>query len=196
MRARRRLSTQILIGQLAVLVVVTTGGLVLFAQEARHKVDIQSELQAVTVAQATAADPEVIRLLAQRDPGHDLNPLAERIRKATGAAYVVVLDRTGTRYSHPNPSLIGRRVSEPVVALDGRSHTGVDNGNLGRSANGKAPIRDASGAVIGEVSAGILESALAQSKSDELLRLVAYAAGALIIGVLGALMYFLPFWHA
>ena len=44
------------------------------------------------------------------------------------------------------------------MALDGHAHTGIDNGSLGRSANGKAPVVDASGRSVGEVSVGILES--------------------------------------
>ena len=187
MSSHRKLSTQILIGQLTVLIVVSAGGLVLFAQEARHKVDLQSQTQALTIAKAAAADPEVVRFLQAGDPHHELRSLAETIRKATGAAYVVVLDRTGIRYSHPDPSLIGQRVSEPVVALDGRPHIGVNDGSLGRSANGKSPIVDAAGNVVGEVSAGILERDLAPSKSAEQLRLIAYAALALVIGVLGSL---------
>ncbi len=70
-----------------------------------------------------------------------IQSLAEQVRHETGATYIVVIDRTGVRYSHPNPALIGKRVTEPVIALDGRDHTGVDHGNLGISANAKVPIR-------------------------------------------------------
>ena len=69
-----------------------------------------------------------------------------------------MIDRHGIRYSHPDPALIGQRVAEPVVALDGRNHLGIDHGNLGPSANAKAPLRGPPGGqIVGEVSAGILE---------------------------------------
>jgi two-component system CitB family sensor kinase len=187
MATRRRLSTQILLSQLAILAVVSVLGLALFAEAARHAQDVQSEQRALAVALATAALPEVVTALQTGDHGGTLQPLAERIRKKTGSAYIVIIDRTGVRHSHPNPTLIGQRVEEPVVALDGQSHTGVDNGHLGRSANGKAPIIASDGSVVGEVSAGILESQLAASKSRELLRLAVYAAAALIAGVLVSL---------
>jgi len=160
----RRLSTQILLSQLAVLTIVSSAGLALFAQEARHAVDVQSEQRALAVALATAAVPQVGSALDAGDPGSALQPLAERVRAKTGAAYVVIIDRTGMRHSHPNPTLIGQRVAEPLVA---RPQTGLDNGRLGRSANGKAPVVLADGTVVGEVSAGILESQLAQSKNDD-----------------------------
>jgi len=180
----RRLSTQILLSQLAVLTIVSSAGLALFAQEARHAVDVQSEQRALAVALATAAVPQVGSALDAGDPGSALQPLAERVRAKTGAAYVVIIDRTGMRHSHPNPTLIGQRVAEPLVA---RPQTGLDNGRLGRSANGKAPVVLADGTVVGEVSAGILESQLAQSKNDELQRLAGYAALALLVGALVSL---------
>ncbi len=180
----RRLSTQILLSQLAVLTIVSSAGLALFAQEARHAVDVQSEQRALAVALATAAVPQVGSALDAGDPGSALQPLAERVRAKTGAAYVVIIDRAGMRHSHPNPTLIGQRVAEPLVA---RPQTGLDNGRLGRSANGKAPVVLADGTVVGEVSAGILESQLAQSKNDELQRLAGYAALALLVGALVSL---------
>src|SRR6202011_1507135 len=91
------------------------------------------------------------------------------------------------RYSHPNPALIGRRVSEPVIALDGRDHIGVDHGNLGVSANAKTPVRAADGPVIGEVSAGILEGQVSDQLLHELPSLLLYFACALAIGVVASL---------
>jgi two-component system CitB family sensor kinase len=187
MAAGRRMSTQILLGQLTVLTVVSVGGLLLVAQEARHSLDVQAEQRALAVALATAAVPEVATELRDGDPDSRLEPLAERLRTTTRAAYVVIIDRAGVRHSHPNRDLIGKSVAEPLVALDGRPHTGVDNGHLGRSANGKAPVISADGTVVGEVSAGILESQVSRSTNHELWRLAAYAALALIAGVLMSL---------
>lgn len=187
MPASRRLATQILLSQLAALTVVSLAGLALVGQEARHSLDVQAEQHALAVAQATAAIPAVSAGLQTGDPEALLGPLAERLRASTGAAYVVIIDSDGIRHSHPNAQLIGARVTEPVVALDGRAHTGVDNGHLGRSANGKAPVFGISGSVIGEVSAGILETQVARSKHDELLRQAAFAALALVAGLLATL---------
>lgn len=187
MSTGRRLSTQILLSQLAVLGVVSAAGLGLFVHEARTSEDRQYEQRALAVALATASLPEVAAGLTGNDAAGRLQSVAERLRVKTGAAYVVIIDRQGVRHSHPSPDLIGKRVSEPVVALDGHTHTGVDNGRLGRSANGKAPVMDASGQVVGEVSAGILESQVAADKSRELRRLAFVAATALVAGILVSL---------
>jgi two-component system, CitB family, sensor kinase len=71
--------------------------------------------------------------------------------------------------------LIGQPVAEPLVALNGRGHVGIDPGNLGRSANGKAPILGSDGTVIGEVSAGLLENRVSSEAAGQLPGLAAYA---------------------
>lgn len=188
MRQRRRLSTQILISQLTILVVASVAGLVLFVRAARHAEDTQYEQRALAIAQSTAAMPQVADALLGNSSQGLLPGLAERVRAGTDAAYVVIIDRNGVRHSHPNPTLIGQRVEEPVIALDGRSHTGVDNGGLGRSANGKAPVIAADGRVVGEVSAGILETEVSASKSHELVVLALYAVLALAAGIVTSLL--------
>jgi two-component system CitB family sensor kinase len=99
----------------------------------------------------------------------------------------VVIDRNGVRYSHPTRSLIGVRVTEPVVALDGHDHVGTDRGNLGISANAKTPLRAPNGAIIGEVSAGILERAVSDQLLQELPTLLLYFACSLGIGVVASI---------
>ena len=99
-----------------------------------------------------------------------------------------MIDRNGVRYSHPHPGLIGKRITEPVVALDGRDHLGVDHGNLGISANAKVPLKAPDGRIIGEVSAGILERQVSKQLLLELPWLLLYFACALAIGVAASLL--------
>ena len=108
-----------------------------------------------------------------------IQSLAQAVRSETGASYIVVIDRHGVRFSHPDPSLIGQKVSEPVVALDGHDHLDVDHGNLGVSARARMPLRAPDGQIIGEVSAGILESAISAQLLDELPTALLYFAIAL-----------------
>jgi two-component system CitB family sensor kinase len=114
--------------------------------------------------------------------------IAERARRATGAAYIVVIDRDGIRHSHPNPLLVGLPIEEPVVALDGRTHVGIDPGSLGRSANGKAPLRAPDGRLIGEVSVGFLEKDVSRQLWGEVPVLILYTGAALGVGVLASLV--------
>src|SRR4051794_1490882 len=182
MRARR-LSTRILASQIVVLLVALAAGFYLFTRELRHDIDRGYEDRALSIAEAAANDPQIRAQMALGDPNHLVATLADSLRQATAASYVVVIDRNSVRHSHPDRELIGQKVEEPLAALDGRGHVGVDNGRLGRSANGKAPLRAPDGRIIGEVSAGILERNVSVAVQRSLPALAGYALLALLLGI-------------
>ncbi len=184
----RTLAARILWAALAIVTISVTIGSVLFATVASRANDNLATSQAAAIAVSTGSIPEVADLVAERDPGHALARIGETIRRRSGAAYVVIIGADGTRYSHPSPALIGQRIEEPVVALDGTVHLGIDSGSLGRSANARAPVLDAAGHPIGEVSVGILETEVASRFRQTVLTIVAYAALALGLGFAGSLL--------
>jgi two-component system CitB family sensor kinase len=186
---RLRLTTQVLLLQLGVLVLVLAAGLGLVALLLRGELERQYEQRALGIARATAADPELAGEVLAGDPAPagPVQVLAEQVRARTGAFFVVVTDDRGIRYSHPTAALIGRTVStDPSVALGGRDVVALEKGTLGLSARGKTPLRDASGAIVGEVSVGID----AQDVHDRLVALEWFTAGfgalALLLGAAGA----------
>lgn len=154
----RPLASQILVWTLVLIVVtVALGGLVT-NRITGQVLDEQFRLRALGVAESVAQMPEVATGVARGVAGHEIQAVAEQVRTRAQTDYVVVTDRYGIRFSHPTPSLIGKRLEEPVAVLDGQTHVGTDRGSLGDSANAKAPILDASGDVVGQVSVGILET--------------------------------------
>ena len=193
MRRRRQLSSRILASVVAILLASTLVGFALVTLRQRAEFEHDYQQRALAVAQTFATMPSIREALARRSPADRrlIQSLAQQVRSETGATYVVVIDRNGIRYSHPDPALIGQRITEPVIALDGRDHTGVDHGNLGNSANAKVPIRApgsaSGGPVIGEVSAGILEGQVSDQLLHELPTLLLYFACALAIGVVASL---------
>jgi len=179
----RRLSTRILVSQVLVLVVALASGFYLFTRELRSDIDHGYEARALSIAEAAGDDGQIRAAMAAGDPDHTVQQLAESMRRATGASYIVVIDLNSVRHSHPDPTLVGQRVAEPLVALDGHGHVGIDNGHLGRSANGKAPLRAPDGTIIGEVSAGILEQHVNDAVTRSLPTLVGYSLLALGLGI-------------
>jgi two-component system, CitB family, sensor kinase len=175
-------------GQLTVLAVTGVVGFTLFARHTRDNLDRQFGRRALVVAKLAAADPRIRAEMASGDVEGTVATLADEIRLASGATYVVVMDRDGIRHSHPNPALIGQRNEEPVIALDGQDHFGAHRGSLGRSANGKAPLRAPDGTVIGQVSAGILENQVSSELAHQVPGLVLYSAIALAVGVAFSLL--------
>lgn len=184
----RTLASWILLAVVGILLATVVLGVVLDVRLTGRSLDQQYEERARAVAATVAEMAEIRAAVVSGDPRHVIEPVAERVVLASGATYVVVTDRTGLRFSHPNPALIGQRLEEPVAVLDGRDRVGIDEGSLGRSANGKAPIRDDTGAVIGQVSVGILEARVAGQVHDQIGGIAAYSALALAAGVAVALL--------
>jgi two-component system, CitB family, sensor kinase len=182
----RRLSTRILVSQLVILAVTSMIGFVLFAWAQRAQLDTQYERRALAIAQVAASDPAIRHSMEHGGSGPTIQSASQRIARASGASYVVVIDLDRVRHSHPDPALIGRRVAEPLQVLDGKGHIGIDVGATGRSANGKAPLFNAEGAIIGEVSVGIPERNAAGALWAELPTFGLYAGVALGVGAVAS----------
>ncbi|MCM2411247.1 sensor histidine kinase [Streptomyces sp. RKAG290] len=185
----QRVFSQVLLMQLAIATGVTVLATGLFLAPLSAQLDDQAMRRALAIAQSTAAQPQVAESLLSTDPA-PLGPVqsaAERIRRATGAEYVVVMDRHGVRWSHPDRSRIGKVVStDPGAALAGGNVMEIDSGTLGRSARGKVPLRDASGRIAGAVSVGIAYDSVRARLLAAVPGLFAYAGGALAVGALAA----------
>ncbi|MEE4418565.1 sensor histidine kinase [Streptomyces bugieae] len=183
----RRVFAQVLTAQLT----LTTGVMVLatslFLAPLSSELDDQAMRRAQSIAQTTATDPALPRELTTTPPDRHgpVQTAAERIRRATGALYVVVMDTHGVRWSHTNPAEIGRHVStDPSRTLAGREVRQIDTGTLGRSARAKVPLRDRHGRIVGAVSVGIAYDSVHSRLIDTLPDVLRYAAAALAVGVL------------
>lgn len=184
---RVSLRVQLLALQLAIMLVtvVSAGGLAAYLQAQQIRDTYQARMTAV--AESVARLPSVVEAYDDADPSATIQPLAELIREASNVTYVVVTDRDGIRYSHPNPDRIGEPVStDPSVPLSGRTFVGTQTGTLGRSWRVKVPVFDDDGDVMGTVSVGILESELQADLLDDVPTLLAWLAGAAVLGTLGA----------
>jgi two-component system CitB family sensor kinase len=186
---RRPLSTQIVLLQLAIIVLVLGTGVAVSILQARKQLDKQSGRQSLAIARAVSEVPEVRAAFTRPHPERIIQPIAERIRKATGASFVVVANARGIRYSHPDPAKLLKPLStDPSEPLAGREYVGVQTGSLGTSVRAKVPVRDDAGRVIGLVSVGLLESNVsAQLRADLPVILIPAAIG-LGLGALGSFL--------
>lgn len=178
------MSSQIFLAQLVILTVSSAVGFGLFAATARENLDQEFQARAASIAQTFAESPPVQDCVAHRGDGCDatLQQLATTTASRVGAAYIVVIDQDRVRLTHPDPNLIGQQVTEPLVAADGQVHLRVDNGAVGVTANARVPLRDSTGAFIGEVSVGIREESVTQLLLAQLPTYGAWFAVALLIG--------------
>ncbi|MDO0911104.1 sensor histidine kinase [Streptomyces sp. DT2A-34] len=185
----RRMFAQVLLMQVAIAAGVAVLATGLFLAPLSDQLDDQAMRRALSIAQTTAAQPQIAEDLVSTRATADgpVQREAERIRRATHAEYVVVMDRRGVRWSHPTPGEIGRIVStDPGQALAGHEVMQIDDGTLGRSTRGKVPLRDGDGKIVGAVSVGIAYDSVRARLLHAIPGLLAYAGGALAVGSLAA----------
>ncbi|GGZ46342.1 histidine kinase [Streptomyces inusitatus] len=184
----QRVFSQVLLMQLAIATGVTVLATGFFLAPLSAQLDDQAMRRALAIAQ-TASSPEIVNGLTHTRPTATgpVQAEAERIRRATDAEYVVVMDTSGVRWSHTSLDQIGKVVStDPSAALAGREVMEIDSGTLGRSARGKVPLHDDEGRIIGAVSVGIEYDSVRDRLFSAIPGLLLYAGGALAAGAIAA----------
>jgi two-component system CitB family sensor kinase len=152
------------------------------------QIDEQYKQRALAIAYAVAATPDIVEAMNDPEPARAIQPIAEAIRRSVGADFVVVANKDGIRYSHPNPDNIGKRVStDPSAALAGDVYVGYQDGTLGRSLRAKVPITSG-GEVLGIVSVGFLAAQLAEKLGQALPTMTLTVVLALALGIGGSLI--------
>jgi two-component system CitB family sensor kinase len=185
-RPHPRFATQALLVQVAVLLLIVGAGFALVALLLRAELEKQYEQRALAVARSVAADDLIARDVAAHDRSPEVQRRAEALRHRTGVLFVVVADDHGIRYSHPDPALIGQRVSTTPEALSGREVVTFERGTLGSSARGKVPLLTGDGRVIGQVSVGIAAGEVSGRVGDLLRPAAGFTGLALLLGMAGA----------
>jgi two-component system CitB family sensor kinase len=190
---RPRLSTQIVLLQLSIILLTLGIGVVVSLYEARKDLDRSAGRRSLVIARTVASVPEIARAFDQPHPERTIDPIAERIKRATDASFVVIADRRGIRYSHPNPAMLGKSLAgdpgEPIgPVLAGHEFVGVQTGSIGRSVRAKVPLRDANGRVIGLVSIGVLERNISDALRSSLPVVLIPPGLGLLLGTLGSVL--------
>jgi two-component system CitB family sensor kinase len=177
------------LAHLVILTASTAIGFLLFATTARGHLDDEYQTHAAAIAQTFAQNASVQSCLADRNASCDarVQQLAIVTAQETGSAFVVVIDRDSLRVSHPDVALIGKSVSEPLIASDGQVHLRVNNGSTGITANAIVPLYSSDRAFIGEISVGIKEDSVS---SALLTQLPSYGLWFLVMLLLGGLASF------
>lgn len=188
-RRKLRLQTRmILMVSGLLLLIVGVMGVSFYAQMV-DIVEKETGQRALNMAETLAGDPQLIAAFQQSEPWTEIQPMAERIRKQSGAQFVVVGNRQGIRYSHPVPERIGRSMvggDNDRALVEEESYTSKATGSLGPSLRGKAPIFDESGNVIGLVSVGFLMENVDDMTQAYLMKMVKFFLLAFVVGVAGA----------
>ncbi len=197
----QRLSTQVVIATVGILVITMLAGFAVVQWNLRNQLNQQYEQRALAVAESLASQPSIIHGVEAPRPDPAVQRLAMAAMTLTHARFIVITNARGIRYSHPDPAMIGLPVyddpeppsSEPFRT--GKPWMGIQLGTLGLTAasrqptptaRGKAPIFD-HGRLVGQVSVGFTTAKASEQVTKSLPALGALLAGVLAVGVLAAL---------
>ncbi|MEW2619367.1 SpoIIE family protein phosphatase [Streptomyces sp. NPDC048106] len=157
--------------------------LVLEAREAGlHEAGHRTLAAAVGFAHA----PGTLDAMRSPDPSAVLQPRAEQVRKETGVDYLVAFSPAGIRWTHPDPHLIGKRITVGFSrALRGRPYTSTSATPIGAVVYSTVPVLDAHAKVVGLVTAGITVRSVEQQVIRQLPLLFAAGGGVLLLATAG-----------
>ncbi len=175
--------------QVAVAVLVVAAGLAGAFVQAQRASSTEATARARAVAETVAATPAVVAAVEAAgrggDPTPSLQPFAERVRVESGTDFVVIMSPRGIRYTHPDPSQIGRTFLGHIEgALAGGTVVEEYTGTLGPSRRVVVPVM-AGSAVVGLVAVGIRTSAVGAQVREQLPGLLLAGLAAAVMSGLG-----------
>jgi sensor histidine kinase regulating citrate/malate metabolism len=167
--------------QVTVAVLVVAAGLAGAFVQAQRAGDQEALARALAVARTVAATPDVVAAVQGPDPTAALQPYALRVQEESQTDFVVVMSRDAVRFTHPDPTQIGRTfIGHTEAALAGGVVEEDYTGTLGPSARVVVPVTD-KGRVVALVSVGIRKSAVGE-------RVRAQLPGLLLAGLVAAVL--------
>lgn len=152
-----------------------------------HQFEGRMAENTMNIAIAVATIPDIVQNVGKIDGSSVIQPLADTIRKETGAEFIVVVDMDGIRYSHKVPDRIGQKVvgGDEGPALQGRSYISRAVGTLGPSLRAFVPIYRGDYQVGAVLVGTLIDNVKREIWSITLNILLALMLG-LIVGVIGA----------
>ncbi len=184
--SRWSLARQLLVLQLAILLVLVSGGITIAYLDARRTTTDRAGEQSLAVARSIADAPDVARAAATADPTATLQPYAQRVLVDTRVDFVTIMSPQGIRYTHPNPALIGQRFLGHIeAAQQGGVVSETYTGSLGPSVRVVVPVFDAHHRVVALVAVGITIAAISAEVQERVWPLLGVAAAVLLVGACG-----------
>jgi two-component system CitB family sensor kinase len=185
-----RLQTKLalLIVSLLLLVIVLIG--IYFQFLLAHTLKEQIGMRVFQIAETVSSIPEIRDAFSKEEPWKIIQPIAEEIRKKTGADFVVIGNVHGIRYSHPVASRIGKKMEggDNEAVLKGKAIISEAKGSLGPSLRGKVPIYNKSGKIVGIASVGFSLQDVETTTKEYRNRIILLGIGVLFIGIIGAFL--------
>ncbi|ASK62530.1 two-component system sensor histidine kinase DcuS [Virgibacillus phasianinus] len=189
-KPRLKLSTIIIIFVCLVVLISLIITDLLFTDSTSENIRDYLEEKAFIVSRTVAESQIVKNGLLDKDEHNNIQDYTSTIQEETDVLFVVVMDMSGIRQSHPNPERIGNHFvgGDEVRALQGEEYISSSTGTLGESLRAFTPIYDDNQNQIGAVSVGISLDAVQQSIQQSHKRVIIGSIFGLLVGIIGAFL--------
>jgi two-component system, CitB family, sensor kinase len=193
MKKAMKLQTKLTILVIIVVFVSITIIIPFVASWMTGNIESKARTNIMNVAEMTAHSREIVDALEAKDPSGKIGPYVNmQLKNLEQIEYIIVADREGIRYSHPNPEMIGKRFvggDEYRVEQKGETYISEATGTLGRSLRAFTPIYDSENKrEIGFVSVGTLTHSIERAKHTAILYIILIGFGGLLAGIVGAFL--------
>ncbi|MGW3493767.1 SpoIIE family protein phosphatase [Streptomyces sp. NPDC001020] len=184
----RSVAAQVFLLQVALVLLLVACSVFALVLQSQRDDYAEAKRRSIAVAQAFAHSPGIVPALRSPDPTRVLQPLTEAGRKAARVDFIVVMNTKGIRYTHPVPSLIGKRFVGAIgPALAGKVSTETVHGPLGSEMQATVPVKNG-GKVVGLVSAGLKLKSVSNQVDRHLLLILAAGTGGLAVATGGTML--------
>ncbi|MFJ1709372.1 SpoIIE family protein phosphatase [Kitasatospora sp. NPDC088346] len=168
-------------------ILLVAAALVAVVVQTRRDTMADARHRTLAAAESFAHAPGLVDALNGPDASAVLQPLAEETRKAAGVDALIVYRLDGITLTHSDLSQLGKHVIGPYAeAAEGRAFTRTFNGALGPSVISAAPVKDASGQVVGIVSAPVTVETVRMTVDRQLPVFLVSAGTAVALAGVGA----------
>ncbi|KAB1947919.1 sensor histidine kinase [Brevibacterium linens] len=188
-RARRggTLARRLFLVQLVLIVIVCTALSVTSYVTTLNNIREAAGERVLSIAETLAHDPFVTEAVTEDDPSARLQPFALTVIDFAEVDFVTIMDRDGTRYTHPDPDQLGKKyIGSTAKARAGQTETEEYVGTLGPSVRAIVPIKDAAGEVTAMVAVGVTLETLSVAQAASLPQIILVGLAALALGGLGS----------
>lgn len=189
-RLQHSLTARLLFTMSSVILIICVIFLVLIQNHITETVTAEKKAQALQSAHLIASRPDVIAGIASDDPTRVLQPLTLAWQQQIDAAFVVIGNENGIRYTHPDNAKIGQSMvggDNDAALINRQAFVSTTTGSMGESIRGKVPIM-VDEQVIGVVSVGFLTKDIQQRIDDTFTSWLKTSVLVALFGVLAALL--------
>lgn len=180
------LATQAIALQILVIAVIVIAGSALALLDARQDGDAAAREQVIGIATALADSPSTAEAIESGSATEVLQPVTEAVRRQTDIAFITIMAPDRTRFTHTDPQQIGAHYIGTIEpALRGETFSETYTGTLGPSIRAVAPVRNDAGRIVGLVSAGILQTSLADRWRAQIPVVITVSVAALAVSLAG-----------